>query len=73
MQQQREVLAHQAEVLVRCEQSEAVLDGILRNDQIRNPNFVDPVAKAQDLHLNDLVPLNRQRTTPYRLQGTNQA
>ena len=61
VQGQRYAPSQQREVLVVRVQIEVMLDGVLRDGEVRNAHSVDSVAEAENLHLSQLVPVNSNR------------
>ena len=41
-----------------------ILDGVLRNDEVRYANTANSVMHAGDLHLRDIIPINLNGVSP---------
>ena len=49
-----------AEMPVSRQELQSVLHGVLRNEQIGNPDAIDTMAQANDLQPDDFIPIGKQ-------------
>jgi hypothetical protein len=66
------VTTQSLEVAVEREKFEIMLDRMLSDDQIGQPDFIDSVSQARRLHLHEFLPVDLHMRTRDRFQEADQ-